>query len=116
MPIIKNKSRKFIFKNNLKMRGKSKNELLKESIFMMIFGTFLFLIIYIIPQKKEFFNSFKNNILNILNNLLEILFYSLEILIVLFISLITLFSLFLIVGSINRMIKIIKSKSRKIIR
>ena len=116
MQRIKNKSRQFLFKNKLKIRGKSKRELLKESILMMIFSIFLLYIVYIIPQKIELFNSFKKNIFNIINNLLDILFYSLEILIVLLISFTVLFSLSLMVGSLNRLIKLIQLKSRRIIR
>ena len=114
MPIIKNKSRQYLFKNKLNIRRKSKRELIKESFLMMLIGLNLLLINYFIPQKMELFNSFNKNILDILNNLVEILFYSLEILIVLLISLTILLSLFLIVGSINRLIKVIQHKSRKI--
>ena len=60
-------------------------------------------------------NSLKKNIFDIFNNVLEILFYSLEILFVLLISFTILLSIFLIVGSINRFIKVLLPKSRKII-
>ena len=114
MPKIKKKSRQFLFKNKLNKRGKSKSELFKESFLMMISGLFLLLINYLIPQKMELFNSFKNNVINTLNNLLQILSYSLEILIVLLICLTILISILLIVGSVNRIIKIILPNSRKI--
>mgnify|MGYP001158755849 CR=1 FL=1 len=114
MPNIKRKSRQYLFKNKLNKRVKSKRELIKEAFFMMIVGLFLLLIIYLIPQKIEFFSSFKNNVLVTINNLLEILTYSLEILIVLFICFTLLFSTFLIVGSINRIVKILLPRSRNI--
>ena len=114
MPRLKNKSRQYLFKNKLSVRRKSKKELIKESFLMMIFALFLLLIIYFTPQKFDLFNSFKKNIMNILNNLMEILYYSIEILIVLLISFTILLSLFLIAGSISRMIKVILPKSRKI--
>tara|TARA_B100000900_G_scaffold155444_1_gene132089 strand:+ start:974 stop:1327 length:354 start_codon:yes stop_codon:yes gene_type:complete len=114
MPMIKNKSRQYLFKNKLNIRRKSKRELIKESLFMMIIGSFLLLINYFIPQKLEFFNSFKANILNILTNIVEILFYSLEVFMVLFIIITILLSLFLFLGSINRVIKVVLPKSRKI--
>ena len=114
MPNIKKKSRQFLFKNKLNKRGKSRRELIKESFFMMIVGLFLLLINYLIPQKMELFNSFKINVMNTLNNLLEILYYSFEILIVLLICFTLLFSIFLIAGSINRIIKIVIPKTRKI--
>ena len=114
MPNIKRKSSQYLFKNKLSKRGKSRKVLVKESFFMMIVGLFLLLINYLIPQKMELFNSFRNNVIDTLNNLLEILFYSLEILIVLLICFTFLISLFLIAGSINRVVKLLLPRSRKI--
>ena len=114
MPNIKRKSRQYLFKNKLNKRGKSKKDLIKESSFMMIVGLFLFLINYFISQKIELFSSFKNNVISILNNLLEIFSYLLEILIVLLICFSFLTSLFLIAGSINRIVKLLFPRSRKI--
>ena len=114
MPNIKRKSRQYLFKNKLNKRGKSKRDLIKESSYMMIVGLFLLLVNYLIPQKIELFNSFKNNVINTLNNILEILSYSLEILIVLLICFTFLISLFLIAGSINRIVKLLLPRSRKI--
>ena len=114
MPNIKRKSRQYLFKNKLNKRGKSRRELIKESFFMMIVGLFLLLINYLIPQKMELFNSFKNNVMNTLINLLEIFFYSFEIITVLIICFTYIISLFLLAVSFNRIIKIILPKTRKI--
>ena len=114
MPNINRKSRQYLFKNKLYRRGKSRRELIKESFFMMIVGLFLLLINYLIPQKIELFNSFKNNVKVTFNNLLEILSYSLDILIVLLICFTFIISLFLIAGSINRIVKLLLPRSRKI--
>ena len=112
MPMITNKSRQYLFKNKLNIRRKSKRTLMKESFSMMILGLLLVLLNYFIPQKMQLFNSFNENILGIVSNLFEIFFYSLEILIVLLIGITILLSLFLILGSINRIIKLINYKSR----
>ena len=114
MPNIKKKSRQYLFKNKFKKRGKSKRQLLNESFFMMIGGLLLLLINYLIPQKIELFISFKKNVMDSFRNLLEILSYSLEILIVLLICFTLLISIFLIVGSISRIVKLLLSGSRKI--
>ena len=114
MPNIKRKSRQYLFKNKLYKRGKSKRDLIKESSFMMIVGLFLLLINYFIPQKIELFNSFKNNLIDTFKNLLEILSYTLEILLVLLICFTLLISIFLIAGSINRVVKLLLPRSRKI--
>ena len=113
MPNIKRKSRQYLFKNKFNKRFKSRRVLIKESFFMMIVGLFLLLINYLIPQKIKLFISFKNNIIESFNNLLEIFSYTLEILIVILICLSLLISIILIVGSINRIIKLILSRSRK---
>ena len=114
MPKIKKKSRQYLFKDKLKIKRKSKIDLIKESLLMMIFGLSLLLINYFIPKKIELFNSFKNNIFDIYSNILEILSHSIEVLIVLLIGITILLSLFLIAGSINRLIKVVLPKSRKI--
>ena len=113
MPNIKRKSRQYLFKNKLNKRSKSKRKLLKESFLMFIVGLFLLLINYFIPQKIQLFNSFKNNLLNTFNSLWEILSYSLEILIVLLICFTLLVSIFLIIGSFNRIVKLLLPRSRK---
>ena len=113
MPKIKKKSRQYLFKNKLNIRRKSKRELLRESFLMMIFGWLLLLLNYFIPEKIELFNSLRKNVSLILNNMLEILFYSLEIIMVLLICISILLSIFLILGSINRIFKVILPKTRK---
>ena len=112
MPNIKRKSRQYLFKNKLNKRVKSKRELIKESCSMMITGLFLLLINYLIPEKMELFNSFKNNVISTLNNLLEVFSYSLEIFIVLYISFTFLISILLIAGSFNRILKILSKSTR----
>tara|TARA_B100000963_G_scaffold187428_1_gene163105 strand:+ start:303 stop:656 length:354 start_codon:yes stop_codon:yes gene_type:complete len=114
MPTIKRKSRQYLFKNKLNKRGKSSRQLIKESFFMLIVGLSLLLIIYLIPQKIELFNSFNENVIDILNNLFEILSFSLDILIVLLICFTLLISIFLIAGSINRIVKLLLPRSREI--
>ena len=114
MPNIKRKTRHYLFKNKLGKRGKSRRELRRESFFMMIVGLLLLLINYLIPRKMELFNSFKNNVIDIVNNLLEILSYSLEILVVFIICFSVLISIFLIAGSINRIVKLLLPRSKKI--
>tara|TARA_Y100001933_G_scaffold125672_1_gene125551 strand:- start:457 stop:810 length:354 start_codon:yes stop_codon:yes gene_type:complete len=113
MPKLKNKSKQYLFKNKINLIRKSRKELIKESLFMILFGLFLLLVIYLIPQKTILFNSFKNNILDIFNNLFEIFFYTLEILIVLLICLALLSTIFLFIGSFNRFLKVVSPKSKK---
>ena len=113
MPMIKNRSKQYLFKNKLNIRRKSKKELLMESLIMMIFAFFLLFINYLIPQKMELFNSFKKNIFDILSNILEIFFYSFEILKVLVICFTIISSILLFSGSIIRIVKLLSRKSKK---
>ena len=112
--MINNKSNQYLFKNKLNSRFKSKRELIKESFFMMIIGFCLLLVNYFIPEKLILFNSFKKNTFNIIENIFEIIYYSIDIIIVLFICFTLLMSIILIIGSINRITKVFKRKSRKI--
>ena len=114
MPNIKRRSRQYLFKNKFNKRGKSKKQLIREAFYMMSSGLFLLLLNYLIPQKQLLFNSFVQNVSNTFSNILAVLTYSFEILIVIFICFTFLSSIFLIAGSINRIIKVILSKSRKI--
>ena len=114
MPIIRNKSKQYLFKNKVNIRRKSRKEKIRESFFMILSALFLLLMIYLIPKKMELFSSFKKNFLYIFNNIWEILLYSFEILIVLLICLTLIFSIFLIIGSLNRIIRLILTKSGKI--
>ena len=113
MPKLKIKSKQYLFKNKLNIRRKSKLQLIKESIFMLISGVFLLWINYFIPLKIELFNSFTKNIFDIFNNFLEILFSLYGILVVLFICFSIVISIFLFAGSFNRLVKIILWKSRR---
>jgi len=81
---------------------------------MMIIGFCLLLVNYFIPEKLLLFNSFKKNTFNIIENIFEIIYYSIDIIIVLFICFTLLMSIILIIGSINRITKVFKRKSRKI--
>ena len=114
MQMTNNKSNQYLFKNKLNSRFKSKRELIKESFFMMIIGFCLLLVNYFIPEKLLLFNSFKKNIFNITENIFQIIYYSIDIIIVLFICFTLLMSIILIIGSINRITKVFKRKSRKI--
>ena len=112
--MVKIKSNQYLFKKKINIRRKSKKELIKESFFMMIFGLFLLLLNYFVPQKIELFNSFRKNIFDIYNNLFEIILKSFEIIVVILICFTLIISIVLIIGSISRIIKIFQGKRSKI--
>ena len=112
--MVKIKSNQYLFKKKINIRRKSKKELVKESFFMMIFGLFLLLLNYFVPQKIELFNSFRKNIFDIYDNLFEIILKSFEIIVVILICFTLIISIVLIIGSIFRIIKIFQGKPSKI--
>ena len=112
--MVKIKSNQYLFKKKINIRRKSKKELIKESFFMMIFGLFLLLLNYFVPQKIELFNSFRKNIFDIYDNLIEIILKSFEIIVVILICFTLIISIVLIIGSIFRIIKIFHGKPSKI--
>ena len=112
--MIKIKSNQYLFKKKINIRRKSIKELVKESFFMMIFGLFLLLVNYYVPQKMELFNSFRKNIFDIYDNLFEIILKSFEIIVVILICFTLIISIVLIIVSISRIIKIFQGKPSKI--
>ena len=114
VPKLNNKSKQYLFKNKLNVGRKSKRELLKESILMIIVAIFLIFVNYLIPHKVKFLNSFSSNLRGIFSNLWEIFFYLCEVTLVIFIVFSLLLSLILVIGSLNRLLKTLLRKSRKI--
>ena len=112
MPKLNNKSQQYLFKNKLNRGLKSNVELIRESSFMMSGSIFLIFIIYLIPEKNKFFNNFGGNFEGIFSSILEITYYLLEIIIVLFMVISILISAILIIGSFNRLLKLLFRKRR----
>ena len=62
MPNLNKKSDKYLFKNKLSIRRKSKRKLLNESFLMFFLSGFLALVNYLIPNKKILFSDFLYNL------------------------------------------------------
>ena len=114
IPNFNYNSKKYLFKNKLNLRKKSKAKLLKEAILMIISSLLIFFINFVIPEKKELFNSFFINLNLIYIKFLETLFYFYKIFIVLFMISSTLISTVLIIGGILRVFKLIKKRTKSI--
>ena len=114
IPNFNYNSKKYLFKNKLNLRKKSKAKLLKEAILMIISWLLIFFINFVIPEKKELFNSFFINLNLIYIKFLETLFYFYKIFIVLFMISSILISTVLIIGGILRVFKLIKKRTKSI--
>ena len=113
IPNLNNRSRQFLFKNKLTIKRKSKKKLLSESILMLISSFILIFLNYLIPQKKILFYSFLDNIYQIYLNFLNFFKYFYQILLVIFIILTLITSTLLLIGSLYRIYKVLKRKTRK---
>ena len=115
IPNLKRNSNKYIFKNKLSLRRKSKRRLVIESAFMFIFSLLLFYINYLIPSK----NSLIQNLTSTFNKsfllLIELLSSLYEIFLVIFIFASSFTAFILMIGSLYRLVRVSKRKTRKII-
>tara|TARA_B100000941_G_scaffold212909_1_gene156322 strand:+ start:501 stop:869 length:369 start_codon:yes stop_codon:yes gene_type:complete len=115
IPNLNKKSDKYIFKKKLSLRRKSKRKLLTESALLFILSILLVYINYLIPNKKLLiqnvpttFNKFFVLIIDLFLNLNELF-----LVIFIFASFFT--ALILMIGSLYRLFRISKRKSKKII-
>ena len=113
IPNLNNSSREFIFKNKLTIKRKSKKKLFSESLLMFISSFILIFLNNLIPQKKNLFYSFSDNIYQIYINFLNFFEYFYQILLVLFIISALTTSIILLVGALYRIYKIFRRKTRK---
>ena len=112
IPNLNKKSDKYLFKNKLPLRRKSSGRLIREIFIMLILSLLIVYLNYLIPNKFLLINSFLGNLEKILVLTLEILSLVLEIFLVLFILASLMFSLVLFLGAMNRIMKVIKKKTK----
>ena len=114
IPNKNKKNNKYIFKKKLPLRRKSKSRLFTESVFMFFVSLLLVYINYLIPNKILLVQNLPTAFNKIW--LLFIQFCSMlpEILLVIFMFTSLLSSLFLIIGSSYRIVRILNRKTKKI--
>ena len=115
IPNLNIKSDKFIFKKKLKLRRKSKRRLFTESFFMFILGVLLVYINYLIPNKNLLIQNLPSTFNKSFLLLIKLFSYLYEIILVIFIFVSSLMTLILMIGSFNRLLKISKRKSKKLL-
>ena len=114
IPNLNKNSDKYLFKNKLSLRRKSKKKLLIETFVMFCLSFLIIYLNYLIPNKRIIFYNFFDNIETLLEKLLETLYYFYEICLSIFIVLSLTLAVILIFGGISRMLKIVKRKTRQI--
>ena len=115
IPNLNTKSDKYIFKKKLNLRRKSKKRLFTESFFLFIFSLLLVYIIYLIPNKNSLVQNLPTTFNKFFVLIISLFSYLYEIFLVIFIFVSSFTALILMIGSLYRLFKICKRRSKQII-
>ena len=115
IPNLNMKSDKYIFKKKLSLRRKSKRRLFIESIFLFIFSILLVYINYLIPNKNLLLKNLPTTFNKSYLTIIELFSNLYEIFLVIFIFVSSLTALILMIGSIYRLFRISKRKTKSFI-
>ena len=114
IPNLNIKSDKYIFKKKLNLRRKSKRRLFTESFFLFIFSVVLVYINYLIPNKNLLLQNLPSTINKTFSLFIDLFSNLYEIFIVIFIFASSFTALILMIGSLNRLFRVSKRKSKQI--
>jgi len=115
IPNLNIKSDKYIFKKKLNLRRKSKRRLFTESFFLFILSFLLVYINFLIPNKNLLLPNLPSTFNKSFLLLIDLFSYLYEIFLVIFIFASSFAAFILMIGSLFRLIRVSKRKSRKII-
>ena len=115
IPNLNMKSNKYIFKKKLGLRRKSKGRLFTESAFLFLLSLLLVYINYLIPNKNLLLQNLPTTINKSFLLIIDLFSYLYEIFLVIFIFFSSFTALILMIGSLYRLLKISKRKSKQII-
>ena len=114
IPNLNKNSNKYIFKKKLSLRRKSKRRLFVESSLMFILSIFLVYINYLIPNKNLLLQNLPSNLNKSLILFSDLLSNLSSIVLVIFIFISYFSILLLFIGSIYRILRITKRKTRRL--
>ena len=115
IPNLNFKSDKYIFKKKLNLRRKSKRRLFTEAFFLFVLSFLLVYINYLIPNKNLLLQNLPTTLNKTLFLIIDLFAYLYEIFLVIFIFASSFTALVLMLGSLYRLLRISKRKSKKII-
>ena len=115
IPNLNIKSDKNIFKKKLNLRRKSKRRVFTESLFLFILSVLLFYINYLIPNKNLLLKNLPSTFNKTFLLLTDLFSYLYEIFLVIFIFVSSFIALILLIGSLNRLLRVFKRKSKQFI-
>ena len=108
-------SDKYIFRKKLNLRRKSRTRLFTESFFLFILSLSLVYINYLIPNKILLLQKLPSTFNRSFLLIIDLFSYFYEIFLVIFIFVSSFIALILMIGSIYRLYRVSKRKSKKII-
>ena len=114
IPNLNKNNDKYLFKNKFSSRRKNKRKLITESFYMIISSLFLAFLNYLIPNKSLLFRNFFSTSEKSFLVLIELFGYLFQLLLVIFILISFLTSLILFLGSIYRLLKVLKGNSKNL--
>ena len=112
---LNNKTEKYIFKNKLNLRRKSKKRLFTEAFFLFILSVLLVYINYLIPNKNLLLQNLPSTVNKSFLLLIDLFLHLYKIFLVFFIFATFFAALILMIGSFYRLFRISKRKSKQII-
>ena len=114
IPNLNIKPDKYIFKKKLNLRRKSKRRLFTEAFFLFILSVLLVYINYLIPNKNLLLQNLPSTINKSFFLLIDLFSYLYEIFLVIFIFASSFTALILMMGSLYRLFKVSRRKSKQI--
>ena len=114
IPNLNIKSDKYIFKKKLNLRRKSKRRLFTESFILFILSILLVYINYLIPNKNMLLQKLPSTLNKSFLLLVDLFTYLYEIFLVIFIFASSFAALILMIGSLYRLFRISKRKSKQV--
>ena len=115
IPNFNIKSDKYIFKKKLNLRRKSKRRLLTESFFLFILSVLLVYINYLIPNKFLMLQNLPLTLSKSFLLLIDVFSHLYEVFLLIFILATSFTALILLIGSLYRLFKVSKRRSKQII-
>jgi type II secretory pathway component PulF len=115
IPNLNIKSDKNIFKKKLNLRRKSNRRLFTESFLLFILSALLVYINYLIPNKNLLLQNLPSTFNKSFLLLIDLFSYLYEIFLVIFIFVSSFIALILMIGSLNRLFRVSKRKSKQFV-
>ena len=115
IPNLNVKSDKYIFQKKFILRRKSKRRLFTESFLLLILSVLIVYMNYLIPNKYYLLQNLPRTFTKSFILLIDFFSYLQEMFLVIFIFVSSLIALVLMIGSLYRLVRVFKKKSKQII-